>query len=46
LAVEKRGVFLERVVAWLSLSGFRFTDDELEQAIRQALVGLIHQTAA
>jgi len=42
LPVEKRGVFLERVVARLSLQGFRFTDD----AVRRALVGLIHQDTA
>jgi hypothetical protein len=46
LPVEKRGVFLERVVARLSLQGFRFTDDELDDAVRRALVGLVHHDTA
>ena len=46
LSVEKRGLFLERVAARLRLHGFRFTDDDLDTAVRLALQGLIQETAA
>ena len=46
LPVEKRGVFLQRVVARLSLHGFRFSDDELDNAVRRALQGLVQNSAA
>ena len=42
---EKRSLFLERVAAKLELRGHRFSDVDLETAIRLALTGLI-QTAA
>ena len=46
LPIEKRGVFLQRVVAWLSLRGTAFNDDDLDDAMRQALRGLIRDSAA
>jgi hypothetical protein len=45
LAVEKRGIFLERVAARLRLRGPRFTDADLGAAIQAALTGL-KQSAA
>ena len=45
LAVEKRGIFLERVAARLQLRGPRFTDADLGAAIRAALTGLIQSAA-
>jgi hypothetical protein len=41
--VEKRGVFLERVVARLLHCGF--TDADLDDALRAALSGLIQSAA-
>jgi hypothetical protein len=46
LPIEKRGVFLQRVVGWLSLRGTGFNDDDLDEAMRRALVGLIQNSAA
>ena len=37
LPPEKRSVFLERVAARLQLRGPRFSDDDLDDAIRRAL---------
>jgi hypothetical protein len=45
LEPEKRSLFLERVAAKLQLRGSRFTDIELEAAIRLALTGLIQSAA-
>jgi hypothetical protein len=45
LAVEKRALFLERVAARLQLHG-RFTDADLDDAVRTALSGLIQESAA
>jgi hypothetical protein len=45
LAVEKRTLFLERVAARLTLCG-RFTDADLDHAVRMALSGLIQESAA
>jgi hypothetical protein len=45
LELEKRGLFLERVAAKLELRGHRFTDIDLEAAIRLALTGLIQSAA-
>jgi hypothetical protein len=45
LPAEKRGVFLERVVARLSFST-RFTAAELDDAVRLALRGLIQEKSA
>ena len=42
--VEKRGVFLERVVARLQLHR-GFTDADLDDAVRLALTGLIQSAA-
>jgi len=42
--VEKRGVFLERVVARLQLHR-SFTDADLDDAVRLALTGLIQSAA-
>jgi hypothetical protein len=46
LPVEKRGVFLQRVVASLSLRGTGFNDNDLDDAMRQALRGLVRDSAA
>jgi len=46
LPVEKRGVFLRRVVAWLSQRGTGFNDDDLDEAMPRALVGLIQNSPA
>jgi hypothetical protein len=46
LPVEKRGVFLERVIARLQLRGSRVTAADLEDVVRSALTGLIQQSAA
>ena len=45
LPVEKRGIFLERVIAWLELRGSRLTDADLDDAVRAALTGLIQSAA-
>jgi hypothetical protein len=42
--VEKRGVFLERVIARLRLHR-GFTDTDLDDAVRAALTGLIQSAA-
>ncbi|MFY9772448.1 MAG: hypothetical protein WAK04_19725 [Xanthobacteraceae bacterium] len=46
LPVEKRGVFLGRLVAQLQLRGSRFTTTDLEDVVRLALSGLLQQSAA
>lgn len=46
LPVEKRGVFLGRIVAQLQLRGFRFTAAEIEDVVHSARMGLIQQSAA
>ena len=46
LSPEKRSLFLERVGARLQLHGSRFTAVDLDQAVRLALRGLIHDLAA
>jgi hypothetical protein len=45
LAAEKRGLFLGRVVARLSLT-YRFTAAEFDDAVRLALRGLIQEKSA
>jgi hypothetical protein len=42
--VEKRGVFLERVVARLRLHR-GFTDADLDDAVHAALIGLVQSAA-
>jgi hypothetical protein len=44
IAVEKRRVFLERVIARLQLQR-GFTDADLDDALRAALIGLIPSAA-
>jgi len=46
LPVEKRGVFLGRLVAQLQLRGSSFTTTDLEDVVRSALSGLVQQSAA
>ena len=46
LPPEKREVFFERVAARLRLVGVRFSDDDVEQAVRAAIVGLIQNSMA
>jgi hypothetical protein len=46
LPAEKRDTFLDRVRARLQLQGFHVSDDDLDLAVRQALVGLIQGSAA
>ena len=38
--------FLERIVAWLQFRGGRFIDRDFHDAVRLALRGLIHESAA
>jgi hypothetical protein len=45
LPVEKRTLFLERVAARLTLCG-RFTDADLDDAVRMTLGGLIQESSA
>jgi hypothetical protein len=45
LPVEKRGLFLERVAARLTLHG-RFTNADLDDAVRVAPHGLVQNSAA
>jgi hypothetical protein len=40
LPIEKRGVFLGRLVAQLQLRGSRFTTADVEDVVRSALKGL------
>ena len=44
ITVEKRGVFLQRVIARLQLHR-GFTDADLDDAVRAALTGLVQSAA-
>jgi hypothetical protein len=46
LPVEKRGIFLGRLVAQLQLRGSGFTTADLDDVMHSALTGLIQQSAA
>jgi hypothetical protein len=46
LPAEKRGIFLERMIAWLLFRDGRFIDRDLDDAVRLALRGLIQESAA
>jgi hypothetical protein len=46
LPVEKRGIFLGRLIAQLQLRGFRFSNADLDDVARRALTGLIQGSAA
>ena len=46
LPAIKRGVFIERIVAWLKFRGGRFIDRDLDDAVRLALRGLIQEKPA
>ena len=46
LPVEKRGIFLGRLVAQLQLRGFHFTTADVEDVVHSALTSLIQQSAA
>jgi hypothetical protein len=46
LPAKKRGIFLERIVAWLQFRDGRFIDRDFEDAVRLALRGLIQESAA
>ena len=46
LPLEKRGIFLGRLVAQLQLRGSRFTNADLDDAVRLALKSLIQKSAA
>ena len=46
LPVEKRGIFLGRLVAQLQLRGSRFTNADLDDAVRLALKSLIQKSTA
>jgi hypothetical protein len=46
LPVEKRGIFLGRLVAQLRLRGSHFTTADFDDAVRLALKGLIQKPAA
>ena len=45
--IEKRSQFLERIAAMLTLRGRgHFTDHDVGAAVKLALVGLVHESAA
>jgi hypothetical protein len=46
LSAEKRGIFLERIVALLQFRGGRFIDRDLDDAVRLTLRGLVQESAA
>jgi hypothetical protein len=46
LPIEKRGIFLGRVIAQLQLRGSHFTTVDIDDAMRLALKGLIQKSAA
>jgi hypothetical protein len=46
LPMEKRGIFLARLVAQLQLRGSHFTTADLDDVVRLALKGLIQKSAA
>ena len=46
LPAEKRGIYLERIVAWLKFRDGRFIDRDLDDAVRLGLRGLIRESAA
>jgi hypothetical protein len=46
LPLEKRGIFLDRVVVQLSLHGSRFNGADFDAAVRLALVSLMQRPAA
>jgi hypothetical protein len=46
LPIEKRGVFLGRLISQLQLRGFRFSNADLDDVARSALTGLIQGSAA
>ena len=46
LPAEKRGIYLERIVAWLNFRSGHFIDRDLDDAVRLALLGLIQESAA
>ena len=46
LPTRQRGIFLERIVAWLQFRDGRFIDRDFDDAVRLALRGLIQESAA
>ena len=46
LPVEKRGIFLGRLLAQLQLRGSRFTTADFDDVVRSARTGLIQHSAA
>jgi hypothetical protein len=46
LPIEKRGIFLLRLVAQLQLRGSSFSTVDVDDAVRLALKGLIQKSAA
>lgn len=45
--IEKRDAFLQRIAAMLTLRGRgHFTDRDVGDAVRPALVGMVHESAA
>jgi len=46
LPAKNRGIFLERIVAWLQFRGGRFIDRDFEDVVSLALWGLIQGSAA
>ena len=45
--IEKRSQFLERIAAMLALRGRgHFTDGDVDNAVKLALVGMVHASAA
>ena len=46
LPTKQRGIFLERIVAWLQFRDGRFIERDFDDAMRLALRGLIQESAA
>jgi hypothetical protein len=46
LPAKNRGVFFDRIVAWLKFRGGRFSERDLDDAVRLALRGLVQESAA
>jgi hypothetical protein len=45
--IEKRDTFLQRIAAMLTLRGRgHFTNSDVDDAVRLALVGMVHESAA
>jgi hypothetical protein len=46
LPAENRGIYFERIVAWLNFRGGRFVERDFDDALRLGMRRLIHASAA